>query len=760
VKITHFYLCFDFTAARNRMPPMRFQSGSLCCLAALALLPPSPALAQETLRDVHPSRDPSRTAIQVYAGDRSPYRIPEDFTGKFAEHLYYNVLNGMDAQILRNPTFAEFPFSAGHMNPDGIVEFETDQNTIARRVRELATSWGWPQSSLDALVTARTDGLACFWSRLGSRHDVVVSPDTAPYGSRAQRVQVARPGEGVLQWTYLPLQRARRYTYEFFGRSPDVNSLTISLIAPGETRPCATNQITGVSTHWRKFAGTLQVPDGLPSAAACELALSCDTPGQVVIGHLFLYPADAIHGADPDIIRLLRASRLPLLRWPGGNFVSGYHWQDGVGPVERRPTRPNYAWGQVEPNLFGTDEYIEFCRAVGCEPMICVNAGSGTPDEAARWVQYCNGPVTSPMGAMRAANGHPQPYHVRRWEVGNELWGRWQFYWTTARGYVDRYKQFSAAMLQADPSIELLACGAPVFWGKQWNDTLIAGLGDSLHTITDHPLIGGDVSSRTDPLAVYRDFMAVPEVLEAKWSALRDAMLGGGVKDPHLAVTELQMFAHIAGGRNSRTTARLSDTNLVRPDTLAEGLYDVLIYHAAARLAPFVELVTHSAVVNHGGGLRKEHERVYANPCYYAQAAFAAFAGATPVRTVLETAIEHAPRVLPQLRDVTPEASYGAVDALAAIARDGSLLLSIVDRGPSRPIHLSIALDDFSAGTSAQLQTLHADVPWATNSLEHPDAVVPVDSGVPVRNGKIEFDLRPYSVLCLRVPHRVSRAPR
>ncbi len=735
---------------------MRFQSRSWCCLAALALLPFSSALGQEILRDIHPSRDASRASIRVYAGDRSPYRIPADFTGKFAEHLYYNIVNGMDAQILRNPTFAEFPFSTGRMNPDGIVEFETGHDAIARRVRELATSWGWPKSSLDGLVAARADGLACFWSRLGSRHDVVVSPDAAAYGGRAQRVQVARAGEGIVQWTYLPLHRVRQYNYEFFGRSPDLNALTISLTAPGETSPCAASKITGLSPHWRKLAGTLQVPDGLPTAEAYELTLSCGAPGQFVIGHLFLYPADAIHGADPDIIRLLRASRLPLLRWPGGNFVSGYHWEDGVGPVERRPTRPNYAWGQVEPNLFGTDEYIEFCRAVGCEPMICVNAGSGTPAEAARWVQYCNGPVTSPMGALRAANGHPEPYHVRRWEVGNELWGRWQFYWTTARGYVDRYKQFSAAMLKADSSVELLACGAPVFWGRQWNDTLIAGLGASLQTITDHPLIGGDVFSDTDPLDVYRDFMAVPEVLESKWSALRDSMLRAGIENPHLAVTELQMFAHIAGGRHSSTTARLTYRNLVQPATLAEGLYDVLIYHAAARLTPFVELVTHSAVVNHGGGLRKEHERVYANPCYYAQAAFAAFAGATPVRTVLQTAIEYAPGVLPQLRDVTRHASYSAVDALAAIAKDGSLLLSIVDRGPSRPIHLSIALDGFSADNAAQLRTLHADVPWAANSLQHPDAVVPVDSIVPVRNGKIEFDLRPYSVLCLRVPHSPS----
>ncbi len=85
-------------------------------------------------------------------------------------------------------------------------------------------------------------------------------------------------------------------------------------------------------------------------------------------------------------MRLLKESKLPILRWPGGNFASTYHFKDGIGPAENRPTLPNYAWGQVENNLFGTDEFILFCRAVGCEPMICINAGSGTPEEAAHWV--------------------------------------------------------------------------------------------------------------------------------------------------------------------------------------------------------------------------------------------------------------------------------------------------------------------------------------------------------------------------------------
>ena len=133
--------------------------------------------------------------------------------------------------------------------------------------------------------------------------------------------------------------------------------------------------------------GSLEVEAQAPADAVYRLAITAGSAGQFVIAHVLLRPADHISGADADVVRFWKQSRLPLLRWPGGNFVSSYHWEDGIGPSDARPSKPNYAWGGVETNLFGTDEFMDFCGAVGCEPMICVNAGSGTPDEAARWVR-------------------------------------------------------------------------------------------------------------------------------------------------------------------------------------------------------------------------------------------------------------------------------------------------------------------------------------------------------------------------------------
>jgi alpha-L-arabinofuranosidase len=688
----------------------------------------------------------SETTLRIHCGDVQAYRIPRNLTGKFCEHLGANIYKGMDAQILRNPTFGDYPFASNEGAPDGIATFHFERERIEVELRKQALRDGWPEEEIAGLLKARLDGLACFWSRAGEADSVQVSPDTGPGGQRAQRIEF-KPGNGIKQWTWLPLHREREYEFDLLARSPGLRKVRLSVLRNRADPASAEIQVEGLTAEWRSLKGVLRLPEDSPADQPYCVVLSADSAGQVVVGHFFLRPADHINGADPDVVHLLKAARLPLLRWPGGNSVSAYHWQDGVGPVAQRPTLPNYAWGGVEPNTFGTDEFIDFCHSVGCEPMICINGGTGTSEEAARWIEYCNGPVTSPMGALRATNGHPAPFRIRHWEVGNELWGRWQARWTTAAGYVDRYLQFVRAMRQADPSIELHACGAPVLWGKDWNDTLIAGATAELQSITDHPLIGGNLSRQIDPMEVYRDFMHVPDILEQRWDALRRDMETHGIKEPRLAVTELQMFAHLGSQGGDKNIERLTPENLVNPSTLGEALYDTLVYHAAVRLQPFVEIITHSATVNHGGGLRKERERVYANPCYYANLLFADFAGAVPVKTELRTLEEQAPLVLPDLRNFAGKKTFGAVDAVAAISPAGDLLVSLVHRGTAGPIQVSLQVDGFVLGEKATLSVLSGAAPWSANTLEKPHTVDIRKSEETMHGNSFSLEVQPFSVV-------------
>jgi alpha-N-arabinofuranosidase len=687
--------------------------------------------------------------LVIYPKEKTIHPISRYITGKFCEHLYFNITNGMDAQILKNPTLCEYPFSTGQESPDGVATFHFDREEIARRIRNGAPRWGWPKEEIDGLAQSWKGALACWWTKLGS---VETSPDVGLNGGRAQRIHIQSSGHGIAQWTWLPLHRTRKYQFELWARSPDITKLTIAVFEPSGKTICTQQTISDINSQWRKFSGSLEIPANLPSDKAYKFAIIAEQPGQLILERVLLYPADHINRADPDIVRFLRESHLPILRWPGGNFVSGYHWRDGVGPLEQRLTLPNYAWGQQENNFFGTDEFIAFCRAVGCEPMICINAGSGSLQEAADWVEYCNGSVDTPMGKLRAANGHPEPYNVKHWEIGNELWGRWQYYWTSAEGYVDRYRQFLTAMLKADPNITLYACGAPVFWGKHWNNTLITRTADILSRTTDHPLIGGHVPADTEPLDVFSDFMVVPEVLEQKWADLEKSMRQANIKDSRLAITELQMFARIGQPSSSEAVRKLTHDTLVSPATQAEALYDVLIYHTAVRLAPFVEMVTHSATVNHGGGLRKERERVYANPCHYAQAMFAAFADATPIKVELSCSEMEAPMVLPDLKNVASEWRYKTIDSVAVLAPDGSLLISIVHKGTDKSIDLEINIKDFDAEKPAEIQTLIAEKPWLGNSLEQPERITPQETKGIIKNGKLNLSIKPYSVVCIRIP--------
>ncbi len=168
--------------------------------------------------------------------------------------------------------------------------------------------------------------------------------------------------------------------------------------------------------------------------------------------------ADA-DGNRTDVLEAARKLRVTQLRWPGGNFGSGYHWQDGIGPKDARPARYDLAWFERESNRFGTDEFISTCRKLGTAPYIGVNIGTGTIDEASSWVEYCNRQGGTYFSDLRKKNGHPEPYAVKYWGIGNEIYGDWQIGHKNAADYAKMGLEFAKVMKWQDPSIKLVACG-------------------------------------------------------------------------------------------------------------------------------------------------------------------------------------------------------------------------------------------------------------------------------------------------------------
>ncbi|KAI1318740.1 glycoside hydrolase superfamily [Xylariaceae sp. FL0255] len=173
------------------------------------------------------------------------------------------------------------------------------------------------------------------------------------------------------------------------------------------------------------------------------------------------------NGFRKDVIAALRELSVPVIRYPGGNFTATYHWQDGIGPRENRPSRPELAWLGVETNHFGTDEFMLWLEELSSssspgnrvEPYICLNMGTGTLDEALAWVEYCNGTQNTHYANLRRSNGHEAPYNVKYWALGNEIWGPWQVEQMSATDYAKKATQWAKALRLLDPNIVLVLCG-------------------------------------------------------------------------------------------------------------------------------------------------------------------------------------------------------------------------------------------------------------------------------------------------------------
>ncbi len=279
----------------------------------------------------------------------------------------------------------------------------------------------------------------------------------------------------------LPLEEGRGYEGRVWlagntGGAP----IEVSLVWGDGEDERETVTVDRLSREYEKtsFAFTAQgsAPDG-------RIEIMSEGEGHFSVGTISLMPDDNIKGLRADTLELLKELNAPMYRWPGGNFVSGYDWRDGVGDRDRRPPRRNPAWEEgVESNDFGLDEFIAFCRRLDAEPHIVVNTGAGDVDMALEQLEYCNGPADSPMGQQRAANGHEAPHDVTWWGVGNEMYGGWQIGYIPLEDYLERHNVFAAAMREAYPDIKLTASGQM----GEWSEGLLRHCADHMDFIGEH----------------------------------------------------------------------------------------------------------------------------------------------------------------------------------------------------------------------------------------------------------------------------------
>jgi alpha-N-arabinofuranosidase len=290
------------------------------------------------------------------------------------------------------------------------------------------------------------------WEIVGSA-DAVTMTDKDPFVG--QHTPQIRSGAGLRQHDLGIVQGKDYVGYIWLASPKSTAAVDVTLVWGEGEETRQTISIGAIKRKYRKCP--LRFTAGADTdKAILEIRV---TKGEALIGTASLMPAGNVHGMRADTLKLLKQLGATMYRWPGGNFVSGYDWRDGIGDRDRRPPRKNPAWTGIEHNDFGLDEFIDFCREVGAEPVIAANTGFGDAYSAAQEVEYCNGSVDTVGGNRRARNGHVKPYGVKYWCVGNEMWGPWQLGFMPLSQYTLKHNQVAEAMWKVDPSIRLIGSG-------------------------------------------------------------------------------------------------------------------------------------------------------------------------------------------------------------------------------------------------------------------------------------------------------------
>ena len=441
---------------------------------------------------------------------------------------------------------------------------------------------------------------------------------------------------------------------------------------------------------------------------------------RVLLDQVFLDPADAVDGMDPEMIEMSRALHSPVIRY-GGNFTSGYHWRNGVGPMDKRVTMANQSWGMPEYNHFGTDEFLRFCRLVGAEPQVALNLGSGTPEEAADWVRYIN---------ERWGKGG------LLWELGNELYGAWQIGYPTLKGIAARTRAFSEAIRAVDPRARLIATGQDPDHFREWNAAQL-GLGpETFDYLSTHFVVGTRVA-RTDAPAdfVERAALALPVGLERRLREIKQQIDAGARTRGRVQVAFTEWLFHGP------------DDSVPRFTNMGGALCAAGFLNALQRVAEFTPIADMTGLVEFGG-IWQKRGRVYGVPAYWAFRMYSNADATIPVEARVDGPrydVEQGNTRIPEIRGVP------YLDVVAALNdRRDRLTVFAVNRDTASDTPARIHLSGFRA-SRARVFTLRGESIHEANDETRPDAVRPVESSVQVAAAELRYTFPRGSVTVMEL---------
>jgi len=609
--------------------------------------------------------------------------------GQFAELMYQDIKGGLSAELIRDRGFDEQPNASAlprywERDPD---DRNDDDN--------LHFTW---DSEVYFPVESTANTLPLEHSlRIDIQHD------------DSQR-------RGIHQG-WIPIRAGLEYHGYIWLKSTDSSGqVEVGLEADqtdGEQYASAT--VTPVSGDWKKYSFTLRPSKSDPLA---KLAILFRGHGRFWLDQVSLMAGDAEGGVRHDVEERIAVLHPAFIRWPGGNVAQDYHWKWGVGPRDHRPVWVNVSWGnELEPGDFGTDEFIRFARRVGAEPSITVNVeGRGaTAEEAAAWVQYCNGDAQSEYGRIRAANGSPGPFHVKYWEIGNEIFGDWVRGHSDAATYANNLNRYIEKMKAIDRSIKIIAIGDN---NLEWNRTVLTMAGKNIDYLSIHHYYGtaemkGDANNlRARPLHYERFYHEMQKMMQ-----------------------------ELVPGREIKLAINEWNTSLPLPaqQSMQSALYGARLMNVFERSGNLVQMSAVSDMVNgwSGGIIQASRHAVFVTPTYLVNRLYGTHVGRERLAGSLRG---------PTFDSTLEGKAVPIIDAVVSRSADGGqMFVKVVNTDPTRAVSMKISVNGARVANQAQIETVNGSGLMASNDFAHPDVVQATSRAVDA-GSVFSIDLPEHSV--------------
>ncbi|MDE2818997.1 MAG: alpha-N-arabinofuranosidase [Chloroflexota bacterium] len=440
------------------------------------------------------------------------------------------------------------------------------------------------------------------------------------------------------------------------------------------------------------------------------------------------------NGFRKDVLAAVRRLKMPVIRYPGGNFVSGYRWRDGVGPKAQRPARVELAWQDIESNHFGTDEFVAWCRALGTEPYLVVNAGDGDMREARDWVEYCNSATDSALANMRRANGFDAPHNVKYWGIGNEVDGEWQIGHKTPDEYARTYKEFAKVMRWVDPSIKLIAAVSSG-WSYQpveRTQLLFEAAADFLDYLSLHWYVGNHEDD-------YEKYMTLSEFFEAQLSAFEGVIAAMrhemGIERPiSIALDEWNVWYRARGNTSDERN------NLEERYNLEDALVVAMHFNAFIRHCRSVRMANIAQIVNVIAPIFTNQEGLFLQTIFHPFELYASNCGDIALDVFWKG-------------DTFSGGDYTGIRTLDVSATidtgDKKLSLFVVNRSLTETLETRISLADATFAGNVTASVVNGPDIKAENSFEQPELVMLRESRNRAAGKDYVHAFEPHSVTAL-----------